>query len=122
MRLAHLMSEGHVVHSFLRSNCLQTGGTSPSALPPLRPCPVALTNLARRNWPPGLLPVHNRSRFPLWRMRLSQFRLSKPGLSIASVAAFQLRLALTGFGLVSPAAATLSNPHGEQLAHANVEL
>ena len=45
-------------------------------------------------------------------MRLSQFRLSKSRLSIASVAAFLFRLALTGFGLFSPPAAAVQNPHG----------
>src|SRR5260370_2797500 len=85
--------------------------------PPLRPCPVSLTNLARRNWQRRLLPVHKRSRFPVGRRRLSQFRLSKPGLSIVSVAAFLFRLALTGFGLFSPPAAAVQNPHGVQLVY-----
>ena len=48
-------------------------------------------------------------------MRLSQFKFLKPGLSIASVAAFLFRLALTGFGLFSPPAAAVQNPHGVQL-------
>src|SRR5260370_17062298 len=89
--------------------------------PPLRPCPVSLTNLARRNWQRRLLPVHNGSRFPLWRMRLSQFRLSKPGLSIVSVAAFLFRLALTGFGLFSPPPAAVQNPHGVQLVQVKAD-
>src|SRR4029077_20946289 len=38
-------------------------GTSPSALLLRRPCPVSLTNLARRNWQLRLLTVHNISRF-----------------------------------------------------------
>ncbi len=54
-------------------------------------------------------------------MRLSQFRLSKPGLSIASVAAFLLRLALTGFGLFSPPAAAVQNPHGVQLVQVKAD-
>jgi hypothetical protein len=54
-------------------------------------------------------------------MRLSQFKFLKPGLSIASVAAFLFRLALTGFGLFSPPAAAVQNPHGVQLVQVKAD-
>src|SRR5467141_4201923 len=48
-------------------------------------------------------------------MRLSQSRLSKPRLSIATIAALLFPLALTFFVLFCPPAAGVQNPHGVQL-------
>ena len=47
--------------------------------------------------------------------RLSTARFSAASVSIASVAAFLLRLALASFGLLSPTAAGVQNPHAVQL-------
>jgi hypothetical protein len=55
---------------------------------------------------------------------LSQFsraRLSAARLSIASVPAFLLWLALVGLGLFSPTAAGVQNPHGVQLVHVKAD-
>jgi hypothetical protein len=54
-------------------------------------------------------------------MRLSQFRLSKSRLSIASITVFVFRLALVGFGLFSPPAAAVQNPHGVQLVQVKAD-
>jgi hypothetical protein len=48
-------------------------------------------------------------------------RLSTAGLSIASVAAFLLRLGLASFGLLSPTAAGVQNPHGVPLVQVKAD-
>ena len=54
-------------------------------------------------------------------MRLSQFRLSKPRLSIAAIAALLFPLALTFLVLFCPPAAGVQNPHGVQLVQVKAD-
>jgi hypothetical protein len=51
----------------------------------------------------------------------SVVRLSTAGLSIASLAAFLLRVALTSFGLLFPTASAVQNPHAAQLVQAKAD-
>src|SRR5258708_4167598 len=54
-------------------------------------------------------------------MRLSQSRLSKPRLSIATIAAFLFPLTLTLLVLFCPPAAGVQNPHGVQLVQVKAD-
>ncbi len=51
----------------------------------------------------------------------SVVRLSTAGLSIASLAAFLLRVALASFGLLFPTASAVQNPHDAQLVQAKAD-
>ena len=51
----------------------------------------------------------------------SVVRLSTAGLSIASLAAFLLRVALVSFGLLFPTASAVQNPHAAQLVQAKTD-
>ena len=64
------------------------------------------------------------SRFPAARFseaKLSAARLAIPSVSITAVAVFLARLALFSFGLISPPAAGVQNPHAVQLMQAKAD-
>jgi hypothetical protein len=57
----------------------------------------------------------------LIRERLIPAKFTKRRLSIAGVAAFLLRVAVSSFGLFSPTAAAVQNPHGVQLVQVKTD-
>jgi hypothetical protein len=64
------------------------------------------------------------SRFPTARVsetRFSAAKLSIPSVSITTAAVFLVRLALFSFGLISPPAAGVQNPHALQLMQAKAD-
>ena len=64
------------------------------------------------------------SRFPTARVsetRFSAAKLSIPSVSITTAAVFLVRLALFSFGLISPPAAGVQNPHAVQLMQAKAD-